>query len=139
MLVTTREKFYHPDLGRLPRKDNAGEPFRVDGRFVRELPSDATLVEATEQERAEFEDAVAERQAKIAYARAAAKVAKESPMVDALAEAMQKLASPLVQAPTALKSAPVEYPDTRDTVADIERADPRKAEATGQRPRRKTK
>lgn len=108
MKVKLKEQFYHPTLGLLPRKRaNKSDPFQYPASRMAELPSDAVIVEGTDEEKAELQRILREREAARVEAKNAASVVEQKKQMDAFIRAMQSMQ----QMTAAITNPPVPNPD----------------------------
>lgn len=93
MRVKTREQFYHPVTGRLPKqRARKGEPFDwPDHLGVEALPMDAVIIEGTDEQKAALKEAQAARLAQIKQTKADGKNSKQLESMQAFQVAMQTM------------------------------------------------
>lgn len=91
LTVRFKEKFYHYDLGRLPKGNDKAKPVDIDERYIPELPSNTVILKATDEQKAQFADVLKAREAAREGAKNAARVKKETDVMSAFVSAMSAM------------------------------------------------
>jgi hypothetical protein len=115
LMIRVKEQFYHPRFGRLPHKRaNKTEPFSYNRAYIKDLPSDAEIVEGTDEDRAQLAALHAKRKDNLAEAKKLAKRLQEQKSMEGFIGAMQQLQAMMsgVKPP----AAPVEVPKAATVV-----------------------